>query len=625
MNPAQIQRKAQEGIALQQKGRLPEAAAIFAQIRAAAPQNFDGWHLGGNMALLQGNPAAAADLYTRAVRLNPRSAIAATCLGVARMAMGDFSGAEPHLRAAVRLEPRNAEIWNQLATLLSTASRFDEAVKCHRQAVSLNPKSAQAWHGYAATLANLNISTEALDCEKRALEIDPHYAPARRGYATALQKCHRIPEAVRAYDALLAENPRQFDVQSHRLFALNYLAESTPESLLAAHRAYGALFENVPRPPELPHLRDPERKLRVAFFSADFREHSVAYFMEPLLRLLDREQFELILYNFCTKPDAMTAHLRGFASRWRDFPSTVENVVEPVVRGDALDLAVDLGGHSGLSLLPLFARRLAPVQISYLGYPNTTGLSVMDYRFVDETTDPSPGADAFATEQLIRFSPCAWAYTPPSGAPEPSPPPCIKNGHVTFGSFNNFSKVTDDMLVIWARLLVEVPGSRLLLKSVGLADPPIVAHVQERMRQCAVPLDRVELSGAKATTTEHLAAYSMIDIALDTAPYNGTTTTCEAIFMGVPVVTPLGNRHASRVGASLLQTIGRSGWIAETTDGYLKIAAELASAPAHLETFRQELRNHMARSLLMDHVKQARHFGAALRTCWQKRQGFITD
>lgn len=618
MNPAQIQRKIQDGLSLQQKGRLPDAAAIFAQIRAVAPQNFEGWHLGGNMALLQGNPAAAAELYARAVRLNPRSAVAATCLGVARMAMGDFPGAEPHLRTAVRLEPRNAEIWNQLATLLSTASRFDEAVKCHRQAVTFNPKSAQAWHGYAATLANQNIAAEALDCEKRALAIDPNYAPARRGYATTLQKCHRIPEAVKEYDALLAQNPRQFDVQSHRLFALNYLSESTPASLFTAHQAFGALFETVPHPPAFTGVRDSARKIRVAFFSADFREHSVAYFMEPLLRLLDRSHFDILLYNFCTKPDVMTNHLRGLASLWRDFPSNVENVVEPVVRGDAPDIVVDLGGHTGHSLMPLFARRLAPVQISYLGYPNTTGLSAMDYRLVDETTDPAPEADAFATEKLIRFSPCAWAYTPPATAPNPSPPPCLKNGYITFGSFNNFSKVTDEMLGVWSQLLAEVPGSRLLLKSVGLADPAIIAQIQERMRRLGVPIDRVELSGARATTAEHLAAYSLIDIALDTVSYNGTTTTCEALFMGVPVVTMRGNRHAARVGASLLQTVGHPEWIAESRDDYRKIAADLASGPAELESIRKKLRNDLSQSLLMNHAEQAARYGAALRHCWQR-------
>jgi predicted O-linked N-acetylglucosamine transferase (SPINDLY family) len=338
--------------------------------------------------------------------------------------------------------------------------------------------------------------------------------------------------------------------------------------------------------------------------------------MEPLLRLIDRGQFEIILYNFGTKPDAMTAHLRNLASLWRDFPSNLENVVEPLVRADAPDIAVDLGGHTGHSLMPLFARRLAPVQISYLGYPNTTGLSAMDYRFVDETTDPTPEADAFATEKLVRFSSCAWAYTAPTGAPEPSAPPCCTNGYVTFGSFNNFSKITDEILTLWSQLLADVPHSRLFLKSVGLAESSIVTQVQERMRRLGVPVDRVDLSGARATTAEHLAAYSLVDIALDTFPYNGTTTTCEAFFMGVPVIAVAGNRHASRVGASLLRAIGRPEWIAPTPDLYRKTAIDLANVPAQLKTIRQELRTVMSQSLLMNHAEQATRFGAALRNCW---------
>lgn len=616
VNPSQLQQKIQEGINLYQKGRLPDSAAVFAQIRAAAPKNFDGWHLGGNIALLQGNPAAAAELYARAVRLNSRSATATTCLGVAKMALGDFAEAESHFRNAVRLEPRNAEIWNQLATLLSTAGRLDEAVKCHRQAVTLNPKSAQAWHGYGSTLSNLNLSAEGLDCERRAIAADPHYLPARQGYAVALQKCHRIPEAVEEYEKLLARNPSQLEIQSHRLFALNYLHQSSAESLFSAHKAYGELVEQGALPPSFTNTAEPNRRLRVAFFSADFREHSVAYFIEPLLRLLDRENFELLLYNSGNKPDAVTDRFRNLASVWRDLPSTVANVIEPIVRADAPDIAVDLGGHTGNSLLPLFARRLAPVQISYLGYPNTTGLTKIDYRFVDDTTDP-PGSESLHTETLVRFSPCAWAYSPPAVAPDPTPPPSLIRGGVTFGSFNNFSKVTDEMLGVWARLLADIPGSRLILKSIGLADDAVSRQVRERFRRAGLADDQVELQGARGTTADHLAAYSAIDIALDTYPYNGTTTTCEALWMGVPVITMPGDRHAARVGASLLQTAGHPELIARDQAEYLRIASDLAKDQARLASFRSTVRGKMRRSLLMDHAGQADRFGKALRDCWE--------
>jgi len=536
---------------------------------------------------------------------------------VAHLALGDQTGAEKHLRAALRLEPKNAAIWDQLATLLSTAGRYDEAVTCHRQAVAFGPKSAQAWHGYGTTLSNLNLSAEALVCEQRAMAADPGYAPGRRGYAVALQKCHRVHEAVHEYEAILSGNPHQLEVQSHRLFALNYLAEASPAALFDAHRAYGELAEAGVTAPIFSNPPESERKLRVAFFSADLREHSVAYFLEPLLQHLDRNQFEILIYSTCARPDAVTTRFRALASTWREFPSQVENVLEPLIRADAPDIAVDLGGHTGISLLPLFARRLTPVQISYLGYPNTTGLRAMDYRLVDAFTDPPGDADRLHTEKLVRFAPTAWAYSAPSASPLPADPPSVSCDHVTFGSFNNFSKVTDATLILWSHLLTAVSRSRLSLKSTGLADPAIAARIRDRLQRAGLPGDRVDLSGFTATTASHLAAYSQLDIALDSHPYNGTTTTCEALWMGVPVVTLQGDRHASRVGASLLHAVGHPEWIAGSQDDFISIAARLASDPARLTALRGNLRPELQRSVLMDHAGQAARFGTALRDCWR--------
>ena len=357
--------------------------------------------------------------------------------------------------------------------------------------------------------------------------------------------------------------------------------------------------------------------MRVALFSADFREHSVAYFLEPLLRGLDRNQFALQLFNLGAKPDAVTERFRRLASVWRDCPSQIESVLEPMIRAEAPDVAVDIGGHTGQSLLPLFARRLAPVQISYLGYPNTTGLAAMDYRLVDGTTDPVGIADPWHSERLVRFAPTAWSYAVPADAPAPAPPPCLGNGIVTFGSFNNFSKVTDQLLHLWADLLDAVPGSRLLLKSVGLSDPGIGAQVRDRLRVAGLPNERVDLAGVTATTSEHLAAYARIDIGLDTMPYNGTTTTCEALWMGVPVVTQAGDRHAARVGASLLQAVGHPEWIAADAASYVRIAAELASDPVRLAALRSKLRTNMQDSILLDHPGQSARFGRALIDCWK--------
>ncbi|MCX6951156.1 MAG: hypothetical protein NTV51_03080, partial [Verrucomicrobia bacterium] len=244
------------------------------------------------------------------------------------------------------------------------------------------------------------------------------------------------------------------------------------------------------------------------------------------------------------------------------------------------------------------------------------GLPAMDYRFTDAVADPVGEADAFATEKLVRFAPTAWSYAPLAGAPEPAPPPCLARGHVTFGCFNNLAKLTDRVLVLWGRVLQAVPGARLRLKGRGLGEPAMRARYFERFGRLGLPTDRVDLLERTAGTEAHLAMYQDVDIALDTFPYHGTTTTCEALWMGVPVVSLVGDRHMSRVGASLLTAVGRAEWLAQNADDYVRIATGLAGDPARLAAERSGLRAALAASPLLDHAGQAARFGAALRQCW---------
>jgi len=353
--------------------------------------------------------------------------------------------------------------------------------------------------------------------------------------------------------------------------------------------------------------------------SPDLREHSCAYFLEPLLRHLDRSAFEIYLYHDHFRTDAISARLQSLAAVWRNFVGQPDASVEKVIRADAPDILIDLAGHTGsTNRLPLLARRLAPVQVTYLGYPDTTGVPAMDYRFTDGIADPAGDADAFATERLVRFAPTAWCYAPPSDSPAPDPAPCARTGDpVTFGSFNAPAKLTDATLAQWGRLLGAVPGSRLLLKGSNFSDPAGRAESLARFARCGLPVDRVDLLGRTAGTAEHLACYHRIDVALDTFPYHGTTTTCEALWMGVPVITHAGDCHVSRVGASLLTAVGHPEWIARDEDDYIHIAATLAADPARLRTLGRELRSQVLASPLMDHAGQATRFGTALRECWQ--------
>ncbi|MBL9212322.1 MAG: tetratricopeptide repeat protein [Opitutaceae bacterium] len=615
MSSAKLQSLLQSGLAHHRAGRLAEAEGFYRQGRGLAPQHFELILLSGLVAYQAGRVTDAIEFLGQAVRQAPRHASAVMHHGLALLAANRPAEAERQLRRATELQPTLAEAWDNLAYFLKTQNRLADAVTCHERALSLSPDSASSWYNYGLTLSLCGREHEALGCHERAIAADPKYAKARFGRAQALQQTHRIAEAVAEYDRFLILQPQHHEARSYRLFALQYLDGLSRERMLEEHREYGRAV-GLPAPSSPGRLPDPARRLRVAFLSPDLRGHSVAYFIEPLLRHLDPAQFDVWLYHdhFCE--DAVSQRLKSLAAGWRNFVGQPASAVLAAIRADAPDLIVDLAGHTGLNRLPLLARRLAPVQISYLGYPNTTGVPAMDHRFTDEIADPQGDADAFATERLVRFSSVAWAYQPSGDAPPVSPLPAATNGTVTFGCFNNPAKITDATLTLWGRVLAAVPGSRLRLKGAGLGHPTVRARYAARLAHCGVAPAQVDLLERTPDATAHLALYHGIDLAFDTSPYNGTTTTCEALWMGVPVVTLTGRDHRARVGTSLLTAVGHPEWCARDADEFVRVATALALDPARLATLRRGLRSELEASPLLDHAGQAAKFGSALRGCW---------
>jgi predicted O-linked N-acetylglucosamine transferase (SPINDLY family) len=613
--PTPLRKTLQQGIELQGKGRLGEAAECYARVRASAPADFDAWHYGGMAALLLGRADEAAALLERALQLKPASLQTTFGLGVANVARGELAAAEQLLSAVTTKDPKLADGWNYLGLVFQMQGRFDEAIAARKRVVTLKPKHAPGWADLGSTLSLVGRQTEALDSFNKALANDPKHQGARLGRAMVLFKCHRVKEAVDEYGAVLAKDPAQFQARSFRLMALNSMPEITREQIFAEHVSYGEAAGNAVRS-SWPNSTVEGKRLRVGFLSADFREHSVAYFIEPLLRHLN-SSFEVVLYHDHPQIDAVSERLRQLAAAWRHVAGRTDAMLESMILADAPDLLIDLGGHTGMSRLRVFTRRAAPIQLTYLGYPNTTGVRAMDYRLVDAVTDPEPTSDAFATEKLVRFAPTAWAYQPPQDAPDPGPMPELSSGHITFGAFNNFTKVTDDTLRLWARVLAAVPGSRLLLKAEGLAEAVVGEPVRARLRAAGIADGQVELLSRTPDTLSHLSLYRRVDIALDTFPYHGTTTTCEALWMGAPVVTLVGDRHASRVGLSLLNAIGRAEWAAATAEDYERIAVELASDAPKRAALRTTLRDELRRSPLLDHAGQSVRFATALRGCWE--------
>jgi predicted O-linked N-acetylglucosamine transferase (SPINDLY family) len=344
----------------------------------------------------------------------------------------------------------------------------------------------------------------------------------------------------------------------------------------------------------------------------------VAFFIEPLLAAHNRDRVEITCYANLLQPDPMTQRLRGIADRWRNVWGLDDNKLTQLVRSDGIDILVDLAGHTNGNRLRAFGRKPAPVQVAWLGYPNTTGLREMDYRLTDEWADPPGANDELYTETLVRLPHGFLCYKPLEDCPDVAPLPAVRNGHVTFGCFNNSAKISSPVLDAWSEILNTVPESHFLLKSRQLHGPGLHQRFREEFARRGIAPERIEMLGSVNSTLDHLALYGRVDIALDTFPYNGTTTTCEALWMGVPVVVLAGDRHAGRVGVSLLHGIGMDELIAASPDEYRQLAIDLAGDRDRLAAYRAMLRSRMQNAPVMDATGFARDIEEAFRDMWRR-------
>ena len=447
--------------------------------------------------------------------------------------------------------------------------KLDEAVAAYRQAIGLKPDYAEAHSNLGNALKEQGKLDEAVAAYRQAIGIKPDFAEAHSNLGIALKDQGKLDEAVAAYRQAIGIKPDYAEAYSNLLFCLNYDDKSTADHLFAAHREWDERYgRQASRPTAYANDREVGRRLKIGYVSPDFREHSVAYFVEPLLKGHDRQAVEVFCYAEVKRPDTVTAHLQGLADHWLVTVGLSDDELAERIRTDGIDILVDLAGHTANNRLRVFARKPAPVQVTWLGYPNTTGLEAIDYRLVDAVTDPVGEADAWASETLVRLEGGFLCYGGLKDAPEPTVPPCLKTGTVTFGSFNNPAKVSAATFDAWATLLSRLPQARLLLKGKPFADAATRALFLARLGERGVAAERVELVAWLPGAAAHLALYHRVDIALDPFPYNGTTTTCEALWMGVPVVTLRGDRHAGRVGASLLSQIGLTDLIANSVEEY---------------------------------------------------------
>jgi predicted O-linked N-acetylglucosamine transferase (SPINDLY family) len=415
-----------------------------------------------------------------------------------------------------------------------------------------------------------------------------------------------IAEALDAYCKALELAPDSTSIHSGVLFFSHYLAPADPAGLFDLHRRYGEMMRRSrpPRAGERAVTRDPERRIRVGYVSPNFSRHSVGYFVAPVIAAHDRRRFEVFCYYTHRLSDDATGRIRQSADGWRDVATASDDALEALIREDGIDVLVDLAGHCKGNRLAVFARKPAPLQVTWLGYPDTTGLEAIDVRVTDAVADPAPEADARHTERLWRMDGTFLAYEPPADSPAIA---ARRGGEpVVFGSFNHVAKLNEPTIALWAEILARVPGSTLVLKS-GLFDHADTRdRVLESFERHGVAVARIEVHGWRADRGSHLALYGAVDIALDTHPYNGTTTTCEALWMGVPVVSRAGVVHMSRVGASILRCVDLGELVAESDARYVDLAVALAGDEPRRAALRTGLRERLRASPLLDHAEFTR-------------------
>lgn len=571
----------------------------------------------GNLLGSNGQHADAARLLAEFVRANPADFEARNNLGNALFEIGQPEQAVLAYQAALAAKPDYVPALANLGKACREADQPQQAIVFCEQALRLKPDVAEIWYNLANSRKDLYQLSAAEAAYHKALALKPDLVEAMQNLGALLLLQGRVEEAVFQYEQACRAAPERGELISNYLLSLNYLPGLNAGQIFERHRNWGARFAACALPAETEGQSRPPGPLRVGLVSGDFRNHSVAFFIEALLRHHDRSTLAITGYSNVEHADGVTANLRSLAGGWCDIRALSDVEVAQRIRADAIDILVDLSGHTEGGRPGVFRCRPARVQVSYLGYPNTTGLPEINYRICDAVTDPV-GVVQHATEQVVHLPGVFLCYTPPSSVSPGSRPARSAEAPVTFASFNNLAKVNARVLDTWAALLDRVPDSRLLLKGMSFMDEAVTDRFRQSFAVRGIAPERLDLRAWTRGLEDHLALYRSVDVALDTFPYNGTTTTCEALWMGVPVVTLSGDVHASRVGRSILTSLGLEQWIADSAGQYVDIAARLAMDSGRRRQEEQDLHSCIQESLLVDGQRHTSNMQQLLYSLWQQ-------
>lgn len=537
-----------------------------------------------NMLRQEGRLNEAANMYGEVVKRDNKHAAAYANLGYTFLDMREAELAETMLQVSLALEPNNAYAFDLLGVARHQLGRPEEAIECFNKCLEIEPEHSSALNNLGNAYNDLGRIDEALECYRKAGELNP---------------CTQI--------------------LSNVLLAMHYSDSYSPQEILDEHLKWNRLLAEPLTPDVIQHKNtaDPDKKLKVGFVSGNFARHPAGYMTIGAIEALDRDLVEVYLYSATPGRDDMTVRFNDTADVWRSVVGLPDQTIADMVRTDGIDILIDMTGHAAKNKLLAFAYKPAPIQIKWVGGQfNTTGMTTMDY-FLSDNVETPEGTDKWYTEEIIRMPNDYVCYDPPAYAANIAPLPALKNGHITFGCFNNLMKVQDPVLDLWCEILKEIPTARLVLKSKQLNDDNVRTKFEKKFADRDIPMDRVELRKS-SLHHELFSQYNDIDIALDPFPYTGGLTTVEALWMGVPVITRPGHTFASRHAASHLTTVGLSDWVCDDLEAYKAKAVEWAGNLDGLATLREGLRAQVAGSPLCDNYQFARDLEAAFRTVWKK-------
>lgn len=565
----------------------------------------------------EGRLAEAEAGYRQVLRLQPAHPGTLSNLGALLRRTGRYPEAVATLEKAVSVNPGNAGAWSNLCNLYRDVGRIAQAVTAGYRATELAPRDAAALSNLGNALFHANRFDEAKAALERALAVDPNYPNAWNNLGNVHQRQCRIEEAIACYERVMRIDPGHVTSHSNALFCMHFTPRYSPQAIGDAHRAWAAQHEAPladKRLPERPiDLQAPV--LKVGMLSADLREHPVADFLKPLVRHWPAQRLSLHFYSAATSHDAMSRWFQAQAAGWREVAGMDDEALARQIRADGIDVLIDLTGHTANHRLLAFARRPAPVQATWLGYFDTTGMAAMDFMIADQVCVRPDEGGRYA-ERVVCLPQDFVCYEPPADAPEVGPLPAMAAGVITFGSQNQLAKVTDEVIALWAQLILEIPNSRLLLGGKAFNDDSTKAVFLRKFAAAGLSDERLILRPGTSKQGV-LATYNEIDIALDPFPCAGGTTTCEALWMGVPVVSLYGERFGGRHSASHLAAVGVGGLVTRDADAYRALARRLAGDLPSLAGLRARLREQMRGSPLCDGAAFAANFQKAVETMWR--------